>query len=58
MLDRAYKIPITNEEKTKQLKIINATAENNGYNRNYIKKSYDKQIRNRNKENIIDRDKN
>jgi hypothetical protein len=58
MLDRGHKIPITNEEKTKQLKIIKTTAENNGYNMNDIKKSYDKQIRNRNKENnIVDRDK-
>jgi hypothetical protein len=42
LLDGALKIRITNKERDKDTEEINGTATNNGYNINYIKRSYEK----------------
>jgi hypothetical protein len=42
MLDRANKLPMSNEEHTKELWIINTIAKNNGYNMKTHTKAYNK----------------
>jgi hypothetical protein len=42
MLDRANKLPTSNEENIKKLGIINIIAKNNGYNMKTLMKTYNK----------------
>jgi len=42
MLDRANKLPMSNEEHAKELCIINTVAKNNGYNMKALMKAYNK----------------
>jgi hypothetical protein len=45
LLDRAHRMPITNEESDKEMEQTNAIATNNGYNINYGKRSCEKHKR-------------
>jgi hypothetical protein len=48
MLDRANKLPMSNEENIKELCIMKTMAKNNGYNMKTLMKAYNKHKNNSN----------
>jgi hypothetical protein len=53
MLDRAQRLPLTDEEKQKEMTVIKTIATNNGYMFQDIEKAYNRQKRENNNKNIL-----